>query len=519
MRKNGSLVALTLVALSLAFLVVATGCSDSPSRYDAREVREAVKRAQRLYHRAAALMADVVVQVGDEVTPLETVVKSSVNEANTKVLWDAPVHPKAGPALAEAAKVLQTALRDHPDAPKADTALAQQALARVQLLNAQCQAAGTGRPREQLLAAMGSVSHGIALARGRMDVSAYVRKSGKMSNKDVQKAISDAKGQIADLQRRIRQKDGDAKGRRQELDAALAKVREHNTGYRDLKRRSETAARDQRVPLFDRALVHQREAAALTAKAARTENALDQLKVELAGLKLSLDGAQTMKKASEKLLQQRTAAAQAGAEALAQMDKDLKAILGRIGTSLAEAGASCKALAAAETAALDFYKKAAAAAAKGQTGDREKDTPGLLVGEAAILVTSASAQRQAFQTRQQVRPLLDEAKALLKTAGQEAPKEALDALQAYVADEKELTADMAKKAVALCKKAVERAEQKDKWTYQVHLANAYYLQSQVQGDADALENARKTIRKALDGKEGSPYLAYARALSAKIESN
>jgi hypothetical protein len=161
---------------------------------------------------------------------------------------------------------------------------------------------------------------------------------------------------------------------------------------------------------------------------------------------------------------------------------------------------------------------AAAAAAKGQTRDREKDTPGLLTSEAGILVATASAHRQTAQTRQQVRRALDEAQALLKAVGRDVPKEALDAMQAYLAEPKEAMADLAKKAVDLCKRAVAGAEQKDKWTYEVHLANAYYLQSQVQGDQSALENARKTIRKALEGKEASPYLAYARALSEKIES-
>ena len=182
---------------------------------------------------------------------------------------------------------------------------------------------------------------------------------------------------------------------------------------------------------------------------------------------------------------------------------------------LAAVGGACEKLAEAETQAADSYGEAAKAIQSARhSADAREKVPGLPAGEAAALTAGGYVDAVSLQLRDRI-DLVAEQVAKVWADMKRQPPGGLGKMQTYVSKPEEVRQRALKKYQAarkLYKDAERKANRKNQWIYQAHVANTCYWMYVLTRDKEQLDLALRHITAAVKGRDKSPYVRSAVAL-------
>lgn len=518
-NKSGYIVVFVMI-LSVAGSLMVTGCSDSPSRSQGRDILQEVNKAQRLYERAMMIMGGAVFEVGGQMPPFLPATGKKISVSDITMLPETQLNPKVLDDLNKAAKILRKALQDNADAPKTGKSLARETLARVLMFKGYCESFKSAVSRSEMAGTIDGVRRSMCVIRNYEATLAYLDKLISSSDKDVRGMISTTKLKVSGLQSKILKTDKEIAEKQRESVSLKRKIDQINAKYRELKQQSDSAKGLKSLELFKNALNYKGTAGKFRFQLSQVKHDMECLKTDVSDLRTQLASARKMLKIATDTIgkrEEKIASLRESREVIVQaLTKARKDVEGAGGVSgLADIYGR---FAEADKKALSYYREAAEFFKKAGQGTPVRDSVDTLCGEALALISSGALQANSLQVKGAVSSLVDDVSALWKKRGYKLIP-GLEKIRQYAGQGEKVRKSAGEKfakAAKLYQKVEKAAATKVKWIYQTHLANAYYRLSQVQKDSNSLQKAKTAIAKAVKGKSKSPYLVFAVQLEQMI---
>ena len=495
-----------LVALSV--MVVLAGC-ESKSRSSSRRLLEQVRLAQGKYTQALGLMSNAVFQSGSTFAPV-TEKLSNVPTQLTPVT-DQP-HPKVVALLSEAQADLDRALSDNSAAAGEDLALAYSLAGQIQMLRAQYQTRLADLANQDVLTAMMQASDAVSLLSLVADQAAFTAQLRSMDPDKLTAMAQEASDEGAKLQQQAQQLQDQAQQFRQQREAIYQTNAGLSPQVRQLRIDSQLAAGQKALELSQQALAIEAQVGTNELDAAGLEFREDAITADLATLTKQVQAAQSRQKLAQDALANIEQFRARREQALAQQQEQLAACQQQVSTQMVQLKGSLAKLGASQQQATIALESAAKSFKRAQTEKGSPD-PLMLSQEASARMTLAELQARQMRLGEQIASLTDNAATARSAAASAAPTaSAIEAVAmeypATPANELDQQAQQNYQSAAqLLQKATSAAAGPQKWTYQAQQAAAYLGIYRLSGSPDAVDNARRLLGEALQGKEAAPYLA------------
>ncbi|MCD6364513.1 MAG: hypothetical protein J7M14_01430 [Planctomycetes bacterium] len=499
------------VALLIGVIAALPGCSDNSSRHAGRNILAEIDKAQRLYGRAAAMLADVAFEVDGRPAP----VFKKVGDPD-KITWsEGPVNPQAWAALEQADSALRQVKKDNSQAPGDVKALADQVLARVLVLKAYCRSLEARDARGAVTDGIDAARDTIAVMRGNISLLSYLDRLATISDEDITTIISKAVDTVARLKILIQRKEYDKSRRTRNRNALRERSARLSAKAGDLRQQSDLARGVKSLELFDESQVYERQATQLGFNIQEAEYAIESLKLDINELKLQIAAATQRQALAEAILADRKKDAKYRDTVRSSASATLEEMRIRAESYVGAIADACGKLTAAEDDVLKYYAKAAKLmksakfrAGAERRGRKAKAGSGEnFAAQASVLASAGALQAQSLLVEQSKSLLVAEVTELWPKLGHEVPAAVAD-IQGYLPDPGEVrqaALEAYEQAGDLYEKASRVAEKNHKWLYQAHLASVHYALDKL-GKEGALDEAREVIAVAVEGKRASPYL-------------
>jgi len=508
------------VAVTVAFAVALSGCSDNRARQAGKELRGQVDKAQCLCNRAMTLMRNVVFvdKSTKETSPLSKDVTDPGRITFPKPTAADAVNRKAIDALDRAAGILKAAIGQYAsDADKADVALAYLQQARTHALRAHYQRAAAYVVRIKVLQFIQKVEQAAQGLRTKTVAVRYYSLLAAEKNKQAEKTLALEKAKASDLAGALAELDdeiGELKAKKEVLSKLMDK---RDIEARDLLVKSRQPAPNDPagMAMLEKALAKQSEVGKAAAQIAGIEGEIDVRNTRRGTLALKLDLAKSVQRIMQAILD-----ASRGSVARSQAELDTaKAALAEDGVKVASdtrlLADLCQDFGDREKLAAECLSQAADAWAKALLllSDRTREVAAQK-GDTHMAWAQLNTSRLRFRAR--IDRFADAMKTLWEKVNrpQGVPASVHGMGQAYLAgaaDVKKQAETQYQQAVESYAKALKALAASDvgpqlRWAYQGQLATAYIGLYQLTGDKEKRDEARDLLAKALEGRESSRYL-------------
>jgi hypothetical protein len=503
-RKSQRVALHSVLLACLVVLPLAAGCADSEQRTANKNLVDAIERAQRLYDRGLALLANPVLKTGEKYLPINPGEdKTPVGQEPDVQIIPNAVNPKALDALKEAETCLTEAIRDNTAAAgAAEKALASLTLGRVTNAKAYLFTTVAAIHRGKAAGLVPAAEQSEWQTKTHLSLVNYHGQLAGVSSKDIQKVIDEATAQ----KQKAAAEAKDSKGKLEANATKKAQLLKSNQDRMEKARKIRVESRritgQKSLDMLNQAL----EIEAAVNKDRRLVDAAEAetlaLKVALADQELRLDSADQLLKAAEEILAGRKDATgkakteldAANAE-LAKILKTLEKVAGRI-------DAECTAAAAAETKAMAAFDAARALLVAGRAYPPHKAKVAL-ADEADLLVERGKLSSARLGLQKRLTALVGK---LTKAwpqmpGGAEAPA-VVKKLQGYVPkpdDVKELAVKDLREAVDLYRRAVKSMKKEQQGMTHGSIAATYLLLYNLTGNSGDKSNAAEALGNAGSG--------------------
>ena len=499
------------LAVTVAFAVALSGCSDNKARHAGKELRGQVNNAQRLCNRAMTLMRNVVFvdKTTKETSPLSKKITDPGQIEFPKLAK--AVNPKAIDALDKAAAILKDAIEKYAgDADKADVALAYLQQARTHALRAHYQRAAASVARIKVLQFIQKVEQAAQGLRTKTVAVRYYSLLAAEKNKQAQETLKLEKAKALQLTGALKELDGEI-GELKAKKEVLSRLRDkRDIEARDLLVKSRQPAPNDPAGLemLEKALAKQSEVGKADAQIAGIEGEIDVLNTRRGTLALKLDLAKSIQRIMQAILKaSRGSVAKSQAE-LETAKTALTEDAVKVDSDTRLLADLCKDFGDREKLAEECLSQAVDAWAKALLlmGDRTREVAAQK-GDTHMAWAQLNTSRLRFRAR--IDRFADAMKALWEKVNRPGSVHGMG--QAYLAD----AADVKKQAETQYQQAVESYDKalsasdvgpQLRWADQGQLATAYIGLYQLTGDKETRDEARNLLAKALEDRESSPYL-------------
>lgn len=504
-----------LVAMTGA--AVLCGCGDSQSQQASRDLLEEVRQVQDQYAQALALMSNAVFRSDSRDIPLVKPLEGPIPRQGQPVTV-LPVHPQVVTILAEAQTRLRNAMTRHSNALPADLALANALMGQIQMLQAQYQLRLADAAGQQVLASMAGASGAISLLSFEADQAAFWAHLGQLDEPQILEELRQAQQkqqqiaqQAQDLQQQIQQLC-------QQRDALYQTNAELTSRARQLRIDSQLASGRKGLELAQQAIQIEADANRNELEAASLDFRQERLGTQWAELDGQIQSFQARQELAQGVLKNIEQSRAQRQQIQAQQRQQVAGLQEQVNSSMVQLDQALDRLGAHQRQAGQFYEAAAAAFKLAQAKKGAADAM-LLSQEASARMALAELEARQSRLGAEVSALADRAAATRQAAASAVsaqPAAAPVALDYPPTDRQELAQQAQQNyqtAAQLYQRAMSPVSASLRWVYQGQQAAAYLGLYRLTGDVEALDNARRVLSEALQGRQASPYLAPVHGLS------
>lgn len=504
MLRNKTVVLGLLLAVVIASVAIA-GCSQGRRARSGESLIGEVEKAQKLYQRCLAYLANPVYRVDGDYSPVQTRIGE---DAEVLVGRPGQLHPEVLTTLKDLETGLLTAIsaKEHESAGPEEKSVAYQMLAKAYALRAHCKLNPTTEAYGKLASQRDEVEERLLALNSSADLLLHYRSLTSLETDDLVVLREEAGREQAEAKASLEDIDERLAAMALEKEKQAQEYQRCNAEARALTLESAVGSAKEGMTKLEEALRLRLEASKAQLLMAEIEYEANSLSENRKSYELNLIEAKSKAAAAEVAITGRKAIAQSNQSTAEQVQVMLRDYQEGFEESFEAMQETCVELAGAISQAADAYTLALSQLRKASEG---KDKL-VSIREADLLMKFADMEARALRELKANRSLAAGVPRVWAKLEEAAPPTGIDIIQSLLPDPASSVADAETKyakAAQLYQQAIGRADRTARWIYEAQLATAHVRLYLLNGDVTALAAARDALAIALEDKEFSPNLA------------